>query len=262
MNLSRDLRKAREAYQRGDVRASIAAHTGQPDERHQQEHGQYLKSAVYGGLDGIVTTFAVVAGVAGASLGPAVVLILGAANLVADGLSMAIGDYLSTKAQQEYHRAERRRERWEVEHYPEGEKQEMIELYTAKGIDPAGARTVVDILSRHPEAWIDVMMVEELGIVSEEGSPWKQAAATFLSFALFGAVPLLVYVAVRLFPTWQINTFAVASLATAMTLFLLGAIKAKFTGRGWIRSGLEMLLIGGVTAAAAYSIGLLLGGLA
>lgn len=262
MALSRDLQKAREAYQQGNVQASIAAHTAQATEEHQQEHGQYIKSAVYGGLDGIVTTFAVVAGVAGASLSAGVVLILGFANLIADGLSMAIGDYLSTKSEQEYHRAEREREKWEVEHFPEGEKQELIELYTAKGLSKADAQTIVEILARNKEAWVDVMMVEELGILGEEESPVWNALVTFFSFGLFGLVPLLAYVLVRLFPALEINTFAVASLFTAVTLFVLGALKVKVTGRNWLKSGLEMLLIGGVTAVAAYAIGLLLGGLA
>lgn len=262
MSLSRDLQKAREAYHKGDVLASIAAHTAQAAEEHQHEQGQYIKSAVYGGLDGIVTTFAVVAGVAGASLSAGIVLILGFANLLADGLSMAIGDYLSTKSEQEYHRAERERERWEVEHYPEGEKQELVELYTAKGLSKIDAETIVEILARNQEAWVDVMMVEELGILGGEESPLRNALVTFVSFALFGFVPLLAYVGVRLVPSLAINTFAMASLFTAVTLFVLGALKVKVTGQNWFKSGLETLLIGGITALAAYGVGLLLGGLA
>jgi len=262
MSLSRDLEKARAAYQRGDVNASIAAHTRQASESHQQAHGQYIKSAVYGGLDGIVTTFAVVAGVAGASLSTGVVLILGFANLIADGLSMAIGDYLSTRSEQEYHRAERQRERWEVEHFPDGEKQEMVELYVAKGMTVEDAKTVVEILARNKEAWIDVMMIEELGIVGDEESPIGNALVTFFSFAVFGLVPLLAYIVVRLFPSLGIDTFAVASVSTAATLFVLGAVKVKVTGRNWLRSGLEMLVVGGIAAAAAYAVGAVLGGLA
>ena len=95
---------------------------------------------MYGGLDGIITTFAVVAGVAGASLSAGVVLILGFANLIADGISMAIGDYLSSKSEREYEAAERKREAWEVEHYPEGEKKELVELYEAQGRERGGRR--------------------------------------------------------------------------------------------------------------------------
>lgn len=259
---SRDLKKAREAYRRSDADASKAAHTPQAEERHQHEHGQYVKSAVYGGLDGIITTFAVVAGVAGAALSPAIVLILGFANLIADGLSMAIGDYLSTKAELDYGKAERRRETWEVENYPEGEKREMVELYVAKGMTEEDARTVVDIFARHKSTWVDVMMIEELGIVETDESPWRNALVTFFSFALFGLVPLLAYVAVQVVPVLKIPTFPIACLMTAATLFALGALKVRITGRSWFKSGMETLLVGGTAAVAAYAIGMLLRGLA
>ena len=211
---------------------------------------------VYGGLDGIVTTFAVVAGVAGASLSAGVVLIMGFANLVADGLSMAIGDFLSTKAENEYNRAERERELWEVENYPEGEKREMVELYTAKGMKPADARQVTEVLARNKQAWVAVMMAEELGIVADESSPWKHALATFLSFAVFGLIPVAAYVVSRFLPPLAPFTFALSSVLTGLTLFILGALKARFTRRSWLASGAEMLLVGGLAAASAYGIGL------
>ncbi|HID24646.1 MAG TPA: hypothetical protein EYP14_19920, partial [Planctomycetaceae bacterium] len=261
MGLSRDLKRARIAYQKGDVTASIAAHTTVAPEEHRHEHGQYIKSAVYGGLDGIITTFAVVAGVAGAALSSGIVLILGFANLIADGLSMAIGDYLSTKAELEYEHAERQRELWEVEHFPEGEKTELIEVYVEKGVPPEDARTIVDIISRHKEAWVDIMMTEELGIVPTDASPVKNAVVTFVSFAGFGLVPLLAYVVARLVPGVTFNTFGVACISTAATLFLLGALKVKVTERNWIFSGLETLLVGGTAALAAYMVGVLLRGL-
>lgn len=259
---SRDLQKAKQAYEAGDVQASIAAHTSKAKERHQQEHGQYIKSAVYGGLDGIITTFAVVAGVAGAQLSAGIVLILGFANLIADGLSMAIGDYLSTKSEQEYQRAERRREEWEIEHYPEGEKLELVELYVDKGLSQSDAETIVNILANNKKAWIDVMMVEELGIFGSEESPLKNALVTFFSFGFFGFVPLLAYLAAQFVSAFAGMTFELACFLTAVTLFALGALKVKITGRNWFKSGLEMLLVGGVAAAAAYGIGVLLRGLA
>jgi len=109
MPIRRSLKKAKQAWNSKNVQASIDAHSTEHKEEHQTEQGQYIKSAVYGGLDGIITTFAVVAGVTGASLGMIIILILGLANLIADGLSMAIGDYLSTKAEIEFQRNERRR---------------------------------------------------------------------------------------------------------------------------------------------------------
>src|SRR3989344_7234904 len=139
--ITRNLDKALEAYHHQDPEASRKAHqSGNAPELHQTGHGQYIKSFVYGGLDGIVTTLAVVARVAGANLSASVVLILGVANLIADGISMAFGDYLGSKAENEYMAAERVREIWEVKNYPEGEKREMVELYISKGISEEDAK--------------------------------------------------------------------------------------------------------------------------
>lgn len=260
--LTRSLDKARQAYKDKDIDATKKAHSPHAPEPHRQEEGQYIKSIVYGGLDGIITTFAVVAGVAGAALSSGIVLILGFANLFADGISMAIGDYLSTKAENEYNAAERAREAWEVDHFPDGEKQELVELYIDRGIDEADARTMVNIIAKHKKAWVDIMMVEELGIIESGESPLRNAFATFLSFALFGFVPLIAFVVTRLAPSLAHTAFPVALLMTAATLFTLGALKVRITQRHWLISGLEMLLVGGLAAAAAFGIGALLSGLA
>jgi VIT1/CCC1 family predicted Fe2+/Mn2+ transporter len=263
--ITRNLDKARKAYLMRDPALSRQAHRRpaiEAVEEHKQTAGRYIKSLIYGGLDGIITTFAVVAGVAGASLSSGIVLILGFANLIADGLSMAIGDYLSTKAETEYNKAERERESWEVDHYPEGEKKEMVELYTAKGLSPQEAETITDILSKKREAWVSIMMVEELGIVESDESPLRNALVTFVSFVVFGFVPLLTYVLAGFFPVLKSSSFPISTLLTAATLFTLGALKVKFTNRNWLLSGLEMMLVGGLAAAAAYGIGVLLSGLA
>jgi VIT1/CCC1 family predicted Fe2+/Mn2+ transporter len=262
--ITRSLDKAKAAFKNQDPAASRKAHQVGIEgavEEHKQDQGKYIKSLVYGGLDGIITTFAVVAGVAGAALSPGIVLILGFANLIADGLSMAIGDYLSTKAEQEYSRAERERELWEVRHYPEGEKQEMVELYVDKGIPQKDAETVVDILSKNDKAWVDIMMVEELGIVEDDESPVKNALVTFFSFLVFGFIPVVAYVIARFLPAME-NTFLLAAILTGVTLFLLGALKVRITGMNWFKSGFEMLLVGGIAAGAAYGIGVALSGLA
>ena len=258
--LTRSLDQAREAFVSGDPATSRKAHDSAP-EHHLREQGQYVKSVIYGGLDGLITTFAVVAGVEGASLSPGVVLILGSANLLADGLSMAIGDFLSTRSEQEYSRAERQREAWEVEHYPQGEKRELVEIYKAKGLSGEEAGAIVDIMARHKEAWVDIMMVEELGIFQNEESPLKNAVATFSSFSVFGLVPLLLPLAGLLWPSLKAASFELSCLLTGVTLFTLGALKTRLTLRRWWKSGLEMLLVGGVAAAAAYGVGVALAGL-
>ncbi len=257
--ITRNLDKAREAFKKGDVSSAVAAHSEAGEEH--KKSGQYIKNAVYGGLDGIITTFAVVAGVAGASLSVNIVLILGFANLVADGFSMAVGDYLSSKSEKEFQKAERRREEWEVENYPEGEKKEMIELYTSKGMEKKDAEKIVGILSKHKKAWVDVMMAEELGIVESEESPLKGAVITFISFVILGFIPLASYVLAGISPALKLNSFPVAVALTAASLFGLGSLKVKFTGRNWFLSGVEMMVVGGAAAASAYAVGALLSGL-
>lgn len=257
--LTRNLDRAKEAYKTRDIAKSINAHTASAPgtEEHKGAEGKYIKNIVYGGLDGTITTFAAVAGVAGAALKPEIVLIMGFANLVADGLSMAIGDYLSTKAELAYAAAEREREAWEVEHYPEGEKRELVELYMAKGMDKNDAETVTEIIAKNRESWVDIMMVEELGILKTDESPLKNALFTFASFSFFGFLPVLAYIVLQFLPTLP-NPFALAATVTGLTLFSLGALKVKVTGQNWFLSGLEMFLVGGVAAASAYGVGALL----
>ncbi len=120
----------------------------------------------------------------------------------------------------------------------------------------------MEIFARHKEAWVDVMMIEELGIVESRESPLAHGLVTFFSFALFGLVPLLAFLVMQLVPALRIDTFVVAGVSTAATLFVLGALKVRVTGRSWIKSGLETLAVGGVAAATAYAVGVLLGGLA
>lgn len=259
---TRDIEKAKAAYKAGDAAASREAHDAVKLEEHRQGEGRYIKSVIYGGLDGIITTFAVVSGVAGAALSPGVMLILGFANLIADGLSMAIGDYLSTKAENEYGRAERAREAWEVDHYPDGEKRELVELYMEKGLSEDESTQVVEIFARHRDAWIDIMMVEELGILESDDSPLGNAAATFVAFGLFGFVPLAAHVCALFLPALQPYAFFTACGLTALTLFALGALKTRITELNWFRSGFEMLAVGGLAAAAAYGVGYMLSGLA
>lgn len=256
MSLTRRLDTVKEAYKNNDAELLKRSHR-QFKLGSDKESGieDYLKSVVYGGLDGIITTFAVVAGVAGASLESSVVLILGFANLIADGLSMAVGDYLSTKAENEYHQLEQERETWEVENDPDGEREETIELFEAQGFPNEDALAITEILSKNKKAWVHFMMVNEHEILPDNESPIFNAVATFASFVVFGFIPLSIYVTLFVFEISISGHFAVASVMTACTLFLLGAIKTKITQRNWFYSGLEMLLVGGLAAACAYYIG-------
>ena len=254
--LSRDLNNARQAYKLGDVEASIEAHllSHKLAEKH-KSGGNFLKSFVYGGMDGIITTFSIVTGVFGSSLGAKVVVILGVSNVIGDGLAMAFGDYLSSKAEIEFQQAEKARETWEVENNPEGEMMEMEELYIAKGIAEEDAKVLTQILSKNKQVWIDIMMVEELGIIEETEAPWKKGMVTFFSFVICGLFPLLPFLVCIRMNVDMHNIFYVAVGVTAFSLFFIGAIKTRFTDVNFFKSGLETLIIGAVAASSSYAIG-------
>jgi len=265
MGLKR-LDDARKAYAKGDKNASAAAHTPQRIiQAAREEHGgashQYIGDMVYGGLDGIVTTFAVVSGVAGAELGTSVVLILGLANLFADGFSMATGAYLSSKSEQEYYDRERQREAWEVEHFPDGEREELIQVYQSQGYSAEEARALVEIQSRDPHKWVNAMMVEELGLLPDERKPHLSALATFIAFVVAGSLPLLIYLIGLVIPIAPSVSFPIALALSGVALFALGAAKVLVTRLNPIRSGIEMLIVGGLAAGVAYVIGALLKGI-
>ncbi|KAK3278055.1 hypothetical protein CYMTET_13975 [Cymbomonas tetramitiformis] len=262
----RDLGKARDAYSSGDVEASKNAHDvglvgypvgGDSKEEHAGEGGKYVKSLVYGGLDGIITTFAVVAAVAGGALSTNVVLILGFANLVADGLSMGLGDYLSSQAEDQFVRHEMKREKWEMDNYMEGEKREMIEKYMEYGFTKEHATEVIEICANYPDFFLDNMLVHELGLMppDDNDSPWKNGVVTFLAFCLFGFVPLTAYIILPPLDVDSNITFAVSCVLTALTMFGLGVVKANFTNQSKVKSGSLMLMNGGIAAAASYAIG-------
>ncbi len=268
MSFIRRLDDARRAYANRDKGASAVAH----DPQHvaqavqaKEEHGgagsQYIGDFVYGGLDGIITTFAVVSGVAGANLGTGIILILGIANLLADGFSMATGAYLSTKSEQEYYDKERQREQWEVEHFPEGERAELYELYRHKGYSEEEAGQMMSILTRDKERWVDAMMTDELGLLKDEGNPLLNGLATLIAFIVAGSVPLLVYLVGLVVSIPPQAAFPTSVILSGMALFGLGATKVLVTHQNPFRSGLEMLLVGGLAAVVAYVVGALLKGL-
>jgi VIT1/CCC1 family predicted Fe2+/Mn2+ transporter len=266
MSISKRLDEARKAFDQGSLEASAAAHepvriAQAASEQHGGTSHQYIGDMVYGGLDGIITTFAVVSGVAGAQLGTPVILILGLANLLADGFSMATGAYLSSKSEQEYYEREREREAWEVEHFPEGERAELYEIYQSQGYSQEDARRLVEIHTKDHDLWLRAMMVDELGLLEDERKPHFSALTTLASFVVAGVVPLLVYLLGLLFPIPQTVAFPTSLALSGLALFGLGASKVLITERNAFKSGIEMLAVGGLAAGVAYAVGALLKGI-
>ena len=256
---SRDLLLARKAYSEENVDQMKTAHKKNRSTLHEKHKsgGEFVKSAVYGGLDGILTIFAIASGALGSNISNTAVLILGVSSLIADSIAMGIGDYMGSKSECEFVKSERKREEWEVKNNPEGEKTEMREIYVNKGLTEADATLVVDILSNHHEAWIDIMMVDELGLINSSDSPIKNGLISCVSFATLGLIPLLPYIAGVGVKNVE-GLFTASFFLTIGALFFLGAVKTKFTGKNIVISGLETLFVGTCAAGFAFLVGWLL----
>jgi len=225
-------------------------------EAHKEDSGKYVKSMIYGGLDGIVSVFVSVAAVAGGSSPSSIVLILGLAKLLAGAISMGVGDWMATAADVDHAKVERKREIWECDNYMEGEIEEMVELYVDKGMNEASARRLFEIISPHRKLFVDMMMVNELGILPEDEDdiPWKHGAVNFGSFIAFGVVPLIGYV-IFIFSAPDkpsLDAFGVSIASTGLTLFLMGMFKGKMTGTNLYRSGLVSIAFGSIGAIIGW----------
>lgn len=216
----------------------------------------YLREWVYGGIDGVVTTFAIVAAVIGASLSPLIVLVLGLANLIGDGFSMAAGSYSSTKAEEDKYERLRRQEERHIEKFPEGEREETRQILAAKGYADEELEEMIGIISKDKDIWIDFMLAEEYGASRPAYGPVKAALNTFAAFVVCGAAPLVPFMfSMEDSPRW-------ALIFAALTFFAIGSVKSFWSVKPWWREGLATMLIGLTAAGLAFGIGYGLRGLA
>ncbi|MCR4368400.1 MAG: VIT1/CCC1 transporter family protein [archaeon] len=255
--------QARSAYAQKDLKKTKHAHSHEAFDKEQstEGHADFLGDMVYGALDGIVTTFAVVAGAAGAGLGAGVILVLGFANLIADGLSMAVGNYLSMKSDQDYYEHEYKRESWEVDNYPKGEEEEIRQIYKKKGFSGQKLEKLVELITSNKTVWVETMMHEELGMLQEQKSPIKAGLYTYFAFLVAGFVPLLIFVISLFVPLEAGIAFPIAFALTFLTIFIVGSLRSLVILKPWYIAGLEMLIIGGLTAIISYAVGSVLGSL-
>jgi len=262
--MSSRIKKAQEAYDKKDIELAKEAHKKEVIEKHfrEEEHsegrGQYLGEFVYGAIDGTVTTFAVVSGATGAALSPMIVIILGFANLIADGFSMACGNFLSEKAQKDYIDKERKREEWEIKNMPEGEIEEIRGIFKKKGFKGKDLKRAVEVVTSNDKVWVNTMMVDELGLLESSKSPWKTAGMTYFGFLIIGIIPLLAYVLSYFIAFFEKYTFPTAVFMTFVALSIIGIIKRHVTKKNLLASVLETLFIGGAAAVIAYYIGFFL----
>jgi VIT1/CCC1 family predicted Fe2+/Mn2+ transporter len=200
-------------------------------------------------MDGLVTNIALIAGVGGGGVSRSTLILTGVAGLVAGAISMGIGEYTSVRTQNEQVGAELAKELHELRANPEGEADELVAAWTARGLPVALARQVADVLKAHPEQALRVHAQEELGVVPDElPSPWTAALSSFVCFAIGAVVPLLTYLL-------GFDSLWLALSVGGAGLFVAGALVARFTGRSWLLSGLRQLALGGLAAGATYLIG-------
>jgi len=226
--------------------------------RHRGGLGGNLRATVFGVNDGLVSNASLVLGVAGASVPSSYVMLSGVAGLLAGALSMAAGEYVSVRSQREMYEYQIALEREEIAEYPEEEAEELALIYEARGVTLAQAREVSQALLARPEQALDVLSREELGLNPDDlGSPLGAATASFVSFAVGAAVPLVPF----LIDVKGSGALVATAVLTVIALFAVGLALSLFTGRQALRGALRMVLIGGGAGAVAFCVGRALGGI-
>ena len=210
---------------------------------------QNISDAVLGGIDGCITTFAVVSGSVGAGFPSSVAVILGFSNLFADGFSMAISNYESSKAEQEYFESIKQSEERHIEEIPEGEREEIRQIFKAKGFAGELLEKIVDTISSDKKIWLEIMLVEEHGLSKTIQKPSISGGVTFLAFVAVGAIPLMPYVLSSLEMSQQ---FSISAFLAGTMFFLIGMLKSLALAKPVFLSGVRTLLTGGTAAALAY----------
>ncbi|HKK79480.1 MAG TPA: VIT1/CCC1 transporter family protein [Phaeodactylibacter sp.] len=218
------------------------------------KYQEYLGEFVYGGIDGSVTTFAVVAGSVGASLDSSVILILGFANLLADGFSMSVGAYLSAKSEEHNYDKHRKIEEWEVDNKPEEEREEVRKIYRQKGFDGELLEQVVDVITNDKDRWVDAMMKEELYMMESSRSPVAIGGVTYLAFVLVGFIPLSLYLLDYLIGLSG-GLFLWTCLLTGLAFAVVGWLKTYVTETPKWKGIFETLILGAIAAGVAYFVG-------
>ncbi|MER5643505.1 VIT1/CCC1 transporter family protein [Streptosporangium sp. NPDC002524] len=224
--------------------------------RHRDVNGGWLRPSVFGAMDGLVSNFALIAGVAGGAASTRVVLLAGIAGLAAGAFSMAGGEYVSVASQRELALAEIDVERRELERHPEAELEELAKLYEERGVDPAVAAEVARQISMDPDRALEVHTEAELGVTFRDlPSPRTAAISSFLAFGVGALLPLLPYLL-------GVTSLVASAVISCLALFGAGALVSRVTARSWWYSGLRQLFVGAVAAGLTFALGTFLGGTA
>ncbi len=221
------------------------------------EHGlfrNYIRDLVLGYNDGLVSVYALTAGVAGASFGAGQILTAGIAAAVAGALSMAAGEYISTKSQTEYYDAERQREREHIRKWPGLERKELLESLQEKGLSGRVLHEATEAIASDEDRFLDYMMRDEFGIGPEtDRDPWKASVYIVLAFLLGAALPVLPYALANS------NALLLSTAASVVGLFVAGVVRARASRLNPWKAGLEMVFVGVLAASITFALGTLVG---
>ncbi|HEY5358728.1 MAG TPA: VIT1/CCC1 transporter family protein [Streptosporangiaceae bacterium] len=233
--------------------APIAAHPGDGEHQHRDVAGGWLRPAVFGAMDGLVTNVSLIAGVGGAGASAHTLVLTGLAGLAAGAFSMATGEYVSVSSQNELVGAEVSKERRELERNPAGEQRELAQVFMRSGVDADLASKVAMQVSAHPEVALRVHVREELGVDHHDlPSPVTAAVASLLTFAAGALIPLLPYLA-------GFGSLPAALILAAVAAFLGGGLVSRITARPFLRGAVRQLLLAGVAAGLTFAVGHLVG---
>jgi vacuolar iron transporter family protein len=224
-----------------------------PDPEIHHEHrdvgGGWLRPTVFGMMDGLVSNFALIAGVAGAASSTSDVALAGVAGLVCGAFSTATGEYVSVQSQNESTQAELEVERHELKHNAEAELAELTQMYVARGVEPGLARQVAQQLSRDPDQALLIHAQEELGVDPHQlPGPWTAAFSSLAAFSVGALVPLLPY-------ALGAKSILISAVLAVVALFVAGAAASRFTSRSALYSGTRQLVVGVLAAAVTYGVG-------
>ena len=217
-----------------------------------QRHS-YLADGVLGAIDGAVTTFAIVSGVVGGALPGGIAVMLGVANLLADGFSMAVSNYQGTQSERELVEKVRKMEEHHIDTVPEGEREEVRQIFRAKGFEGDLLEQVVEVITSNRKLWVDTMVAEEHGLALEPPSPVKAGLVTFVAFLVAGSVPLIPFF---FYESLGVDTaFKAASVMTGGAFLAIGIAQGRILHQSLLKSGLRVLFTGGAAAMVAYYVG-------
>ena len=208
-----------------------------------------LHDFVYGAIDGTITTFAIISGVAGAGMSQSVIIILGLANVLADGFSMAASNYVATSSEQHNHQHLRNTENRHIDQHPDGERAELSAILQEHGVTGTDLHEAVSLITRYRSLWINLMLAGEYGVTPNEPKPILAAIATFAAFVTCGLLPLLPFF------SGAGNSYALSALVTCITFFVIGALKARWSAETWWYAALQTLLIGATASFIAFAAG-------